>query len=90
MSKNAMLSAMDPENRQSSCMTAATSPCGAGVALERLTRPIQSSPSCGVASPRITLAKVVLPQPLGPTIAMDSPSEMVRSSLWNTQGSPSE
>ena len=89
-SKKQMLSAIEPENSGSSCITTPTmsrqarSPtCCSG------TPPTSTSPLLGAWMPSISFSSVVLPQPDGPTMATDSPGSMRRLTPRSTSGSPS-
>ena len=74
-----MLSAMDPLNSSSSCITVPIRlrNC-AGPEPRQCTPPMRISPSAAGSKPRITLSRVVLPHPEGPTMATDSPSATVK------------
>src|SRR5262249_25686970 len=50
---------------------------------------MSTSPASGASNPARMLNKVVLPQPEGPTMAMNSPAAMVRSMPSSTETVPS-
>ena len=89
-SKKTMLSVIEPANSWSSCITVPIMARQAGrPSRARLRPPTLISPACGAWMPSISLSRVVLPQPEGPTMATASPGSIARSSPSSTSGSPS-
>jgi hypothetical protein len=86
--KKPMLSAIEPANRLSSCITTpiiarqASAPSrSSGSPLTRIV------PSVGCNSPASSFRSVVLPQPDGPAIASHSPGATRKLTSSSTQGS---
>jgi hypothetical protein len=86
--KKLMLSAIDPANSTSSCITVPT--IRRKLSIPRslvLVPPISTSPSVAERIPSITLISVVFPQPDGPAIAIDSLAAIFRLIPSNIKGS---
>jgi hypothetical protein len=73
------LSAIEPANSGSSCITVPTiARQGAAPIASSARPPTSTSPCTGFRIPSISLISVVLPHPDGPTMATDSPGSMLR------------
>ncbi len=59
-----------------------------GVSALTTSPPISTSPPEISSSPAIILSRVDLPQPEGPTSAMNSPSSMDSETPWMTSSAP--
>ena len=74
-------------NRASDCQTMGVSRSWTGTSFIRRP-PMHTSPSVGASSPAIIRSVVVLPQPDGPMIAMNSPAAISRSRRCTAVKSP--
>ncbi|MNP27635.1 hypothetical protein D3C76_1205570 [compost metagenome] len=75
--KKLMLSAIEPANSTSSCSTVAlTRRSRSRLWLSMATPSSSTLPLLGARMPSMTLSKVVLPPPEGPTIASESPASI--------------
>ena len=90
-SKKQTLSAIEPANSWSSCITVPTACDSArGPAAAMARRRPGSRRRWASSRPSISFTSVVLPHPEGPTMATDSPGSMRDRALSSTNGSVSE